>query len=399
MQKTLAFLLLCLLTLSYACSVGPSQELKKEQTERAQSATEEATTSSPSQTTTPKQRPTATPTQKPVKMVKVKTTDFQAGTTVLIYEKDPTDFGDKVEKLLDRLVDDNVNSISLVFPFMQDTWYSSSVKKYDATLSDEDISSFIKRAHARGFSVLLRPIMDESSLTSKDISPCGNNSPDAFRWRGSIVPCDNNAWFKSYTDLIVSYAKIAQAENTEIFSIGVELNSLIGTKYVPQWNELISQVKSVYSGKLIYSTNHDFPDDTGFWDKVDYVGIDAFYALDVPLHPTEQQLVDAWGYATDYIKKASVSYGKPVILTEIGVRAEEGGFLHPWYWENNTPIDLQAQRLFYSAACTATKGIVGGYYFWYTSLYIPEHPETDPNFEFAHKPAEQALAECYANTP
>ena len=306
----------------------------------------------------------------------------------MVYGNDPK-FGSIAGKRMDRLVDDNVNSISLVFPITQDKWNSNDVKKYEQTLSDENITSFIRLAHERGISVLVRPLLDESSISKDD--------PD--QWRGTLKPKDKTAWFASYTKMMVEYAKLAESEKAEIFSVGFELNSMTGCQNRPFWLELFSQIRTVYSGKLIYSNNWDFVQDTCFWDMLDYVGIDAFYELEVPVHPTEQQLVDAWAYAVDNIKKAGEKYKKPVIATEIGVRSEEKASQRPWIWDNKTPVDLQTQKLFYSAACKAVKGAVGGMYFWSTGLYDLDNPATDKSFEFIGKPAEQALLQCYENSP
>lgn len=331
--------------------------------------------------------PPSTPTPKPVKRAKPNTSGFQSGVTVMVYGNDPK-FGSIAGKRLDRLVDDNVNSISLVFPITQDKWDSNDVKKFEQTLSDENITSFIRLAHERGISVLVRPLLDESSITKDD--------PD--QWRGTLKPNDKTAWFASYTKMLVEYAKLAESEKAEIFSVGFELNSMTGCQNRPFWLELFAQIRSVYSGKLIYSNNWDFVQDTCFWDMLDFVGVDAFYGLEVPVHPTEQQLVDAWAYAVDNIKKAGDKYGKPVIATEIGVRSEEKASQRPWIWDNKTPVDLQTQKLFYSAVCKAVKGAVGGMYFWSTGLYDVDNPATDRSFEFIGKPAEQALLECYENS-
>lgn len=321
--------------------------------------------------------------------------DFQAGATVLIYEANPTEFASKTSRVLDRLVEDNVNAISLTFPVYQATWHSTEVSRYAATLTDSNIEFFVKRAHDRGFVVLLRPIIDEQAFFD-DPRDCGGSGQPICRWRGNIEPSDVAAWFGSYQRLMVSYARVAQASGVELFSIGVELNSMAQEKNLPYWNALISAVRDVYSGDLIYSMNHGVAETMGFEEQLDYIGIDAFYALSAPSNPTVEQLIQEWQRITPFFEQTARRFNKPVILTELGVRAEEGAFLHPWFWEQHTPLDIEQQRVYYEAACRATRPAVSGLYFWHTTLYPPDRPEQDPSFEFAGKPAEQELAACYA---
>jgi len=339
----------------------------------------------------------ATP-QPPARVVEERTAteDFHAGATVLIYEASPNDFVALVEKTLDRLVADNVNSISLTFPIFQDKWYSNEVKRGSATLTDANIALFVERAHARGFTVLLRPIIDEQSFFD-DPKDCGSAGKPVCRWRGNMEPRDARLWFDSYTKLMVAYARIAEQSKTDIFSVGVELNSMVDTKYAGDWKTLIAEVRGVYAGKLVYSMNHGASDVMGFEEQLDYIGIDAFYSLEAPTRPTVDQLVEQWAKYVPYFKSTAERFHRPVILTELGVRAEEGAHLHPWYWDNGTPLDLEEQRVYYEAACKGTKSAVGGYYFWHTTIYPPARPEADPTFEFAGKPAERAMAACYAS--
>lgn len=136
--------------------------------------------------------------------------------------------------------------------------------------------------------------------------------------------------------------------------------------------------------------------DTCFWDQLDFIGVDAFYRLEVPTHPTVQQLVDAWSYVVYNINQASAQFGKPVIATEIGVRSEEKAAEQPWIWDNKTPVDLTTQKLFYSAVCIAVKGAVKGMYFWNTVLYDLPYPNTDRSFDFIGKLAEGEVRDCFS---
>ena len=117
--------------------------------------------------------------------------DFQAGMAVVIYGNDQ-EFEVKTRELLDYLARLEVNSLCLVFPLFQDNWTSSTVwVDEELTPSKERIRLFIRESHKRGFTVMLRPLLNEGSLV-----------PDG-KWRGSIQPQDIEAWFSSYGNIVL----------------------------------------------------------------------------------------------------------------------------------------------------------------------------------------------------
>lgn len=311
------------------------------------------------------------------------TPPFQLGINVLIYGNDPDiDIAARTDTLLAKLKKLNVNSLSLAFPFFQNDWQASSLYTNSYTLSDENILLFAKKSSSLGFSTMLRPILDETSL-----------SPSS-RWRGDIQPSSVARWFASYTQLMIHYAKIAQRAGVSIFDIGTELNTLAEPAFAPYWNILIAQVRQVFSGKLVYSSNHDVEVyDTGFWSLVDYVGVDAFFGLN-PSSRTKQGFDQAWYYVTTILRTAQLRYNKPILLTEIGIPSQVGAVQKPWVWNNHGSVDLALQLLYYQSACTVLQPIVRGLYFWTVTIYPTVNPLMDTGFDFLGKPAQQAVENC-----
>lgn len=306
-----------------------------------------------------------------------------AGVNVLFYGNDPG-FNEKLPSLLDRMENLGATSLALVFPFKQSDEFACDVAAYADTLSDDNIRTFVKEAHERHMAVMIRPLMDESSLKNKS----------AAEWRGTIRPRDINCWFANYKLLTMHYAGLAAETNAEILSIGVEFNSLVGNDYYAYWRDLITSVRSVYSGKLIYSHNQDKSLTVSFWDDVDIIGIGSFFELDVPKFATQQELVAAWKQHVSYLENLAATYKKPVMLTEVGVRSEVGAFRVPHVWNHETGIDLIAQKAYYQATCEATMPVVSGYYFWHVGLYLPKDAN-NPEFDFTGKPSEAAVQSCF----
>lgn len=291
-------------------------------------------------------------------------------------------------EVLNQLRYDGVNAISLTYPFYQADAYAVAVYRdyaKDKTPTDDRIAIWIDEAHKRGMKVMLRPIMDEASVVATG------------HWRGSIEPSDVDAWFLSYQDLIVSYAEFADLQNVDILNIGSELNSL--EENTDHWNALIGKVKEVYFGQLIYSTNWG-ENRVEFWEKLDFVGIDAFFNLDAPDHATTQQLVDAWQPWINLLLQQD-RYGEiPIIFTEIGTQSAVGSYRAPWKWVFETPPSEQAQAAYYAASCLAVKQIpqIIGFSWWAVRSEMPPpdfDPVTDIDFSPLLKQAEDQMRLCY----
>jgi hypothetical protein len=109
---------------------------------------------------------------------------------------------------------------------------------------------------------------------------------------------DPPTFFSNYTVFLNHYAQIAQvqklrelvglklqANNVEMMSIGCELGGK--TQYFDAyWVTMIAQVRAIYSGKLVYASLADEVNWISWWDKMDYIGVDAYYPLTDHVNPT-----------------------------------------------------------------------------------------------------------------
>ena len=306
---------------------------------------------------------------------------FEAGVNVLIYGNDPA-FAAKANAQLDHLAQLHVNSVAFVFPIYQASWTATTINGDPvSTPSTSNMRAFIRAAHQRHMRVLLRPLLDEVSLHASG------------KWRGQIAPSNTAAWFASYTSLMMGYAQLGQAENVEIIDIGTELDSLQSS--TQQWLNLISSLRSAYRGQLTYSANWAIWYPSFGW-ALDFLSIDAFFPLAVPVNASQQQLAAAWGQWVARANGFGYTYGKHVVFTELGTTAEVGSFQQPWLWNHNTGISMEAQRLYYAAACQALKGRIGGMYWWEYLLDPVPSPTADPGFDPQGKPADAEIGRCYA---
>lgn len=311
--------------------------------------------------------------------------DFQAGVAVIAYGDDrPENFQTKSRAALDRLAELHVNSVSLVFPIYQDDWQATEVRPDpDQTPSDRNIAVFIREAKMRGFTVLLRPTLDEGSLT-----PSGH-------WRGSIEPASRDAWFASYRRVLTRYARIAAREEADILAVGTELTSLQDDR--ERWRGLIRHIRGVFDGTITYATNWDAiapAHRPTFIGALDFLSVDAFFPLDVGPEAGVQAVADAW---TPWIRELR-GLGPPlgeIVFTEVGIRAQRGAYSRPYVWEHGAAASPSTQRRYYAGTCRATAERIGGLHWWTVDIHHPTEASSIEDFSPLGKPAEREIARCY----
>jgi hypothetical protein len=156
---------------------------------------------------------------------------------------------------------------------------------------------------------------------------------------------DWGKWESDYTDYILTYAKIADSLNVEVFCIGTEVKQSV-KKREKYWRGLIRAVKKIYDGKLTYASNWDAYQMVPFWDELDYVGIDTYFPLVKSKTPTIEELKKAWQPTVKELRKFHRKTGKPIVFTEYGYMSIDGCAHKNWELENQRteiPVNQQAQ--------------------------------------------------------
>jgi len=310
--------------------------------------------------------------KKQIAQPKYKSDEFQAGMNVLIYGHPEKEAAIEMFQHLRKL---GINSVAIVFPIYQMGIQANEVKNNPMiTPTMTEIRTLIDEAHAIGLSVMLRPILDEESFQAANM------------WRGQIKPTNPEAWFDSYQSLLLTYAKLAQATDVEIFNIGTEFNSL-QKSYQAQWQRLIHALREAYQGELIYSFNwdtvHDIPR-IEFVDLLDYVGIDAYFPLHASNGASVETLEKAWDKWIDQVKRPLKN--KSVVITESGIVPVRGAYRTPYSWQfPNGKLDWDAQAHYYEATYRVWKPLIQGIYWWSVTLdenpgavnYSPLHSQTE----------------------
>jgi hypothetical protein len=240
-------------------------------------------------------------------------------------------------------------------------------------------------------------------------------------WRAEIKPSDPAAWFDNYRKMMVDYAKVAQEAGASMFVIGTEMASMTAPQYTNEWIEIIDAVRAVYSGPLTYAAIDQEATKIQFWDKLDYIGVDAYFPMTSSNTPTVAELVDAWikpspiwwtnnlhnGLSTvDFYKTLSEQWGKKVIFTEIGYGSYDGSNKDPGTGVGSNTVDHQEQVDLYNALYQVMENHGGqwldGAFLWQYHPFATEQEARNAgvsplDFTTQWKPANAVVTEHYSS--
>ena len=134
----------------------------------------------------------------------------------------------------------------------------------------------------------------------------------------------------SYRNFILDFARLAEETNVSLLCIGTELEQFI--KQRPTfWKQLISEIKSIYKGKLTYAANWDEYKNVPFWNQLDFIGVDAYFPISEEKTPTLQEAKNGWKEWKNEMKTVSENHNKKILFTEYGYRNTDFAGKEPWH--------------------------------------------------------------------
>ena len=219
--------------------------------------------------------------------------------------------------------------IELLVTWYQDTVNSTYIYPSPFTPTFASLIHAIDTIHSLGMQTIMKPHVDV--LTGQ--------------WRGEIKFTTEEewaTWFSNYTSYITQIATLSAKYNVSILNVGTEL---AGTSMrASDWIAVVNTVKTIYSGPLTYGSNHGVEtDQIIWWDHLDYIGIDAYYALSSTPNPPLASLIQAWNDIIPVLAAYSDLWQRPIIFCEIGYRSTSVAAIEPWDFNGNEPADLLAQ--------------------------------------------------------
>lgn len=247
--------------------------------------------------------------------------------------------------------------------------------------------SMIRDAKSKGLNVLVKP----------HIWVLGQG------WAGDYTlesEEDWKIWEEGYTDYIMTFARLSEEENVEMVCIGTEFKKVVQNR--PDFfGRLADSVRTVYSGKVTYAANWDNYEEVVFWDKLDYIGIDAYFPLVDAKTPEVEDLMKAWEDQKSKLETLSRTKGISILFTEWGYLSVDNAGWKNWELESNLsshPINMDAQVNCYQAMFKSfwdETWFAGGFAWNWYSNHTNAGGENDRDYTSQNKPAMNVLREWY----
>jgi len=260
--------------------------------------------------------------------------------------------------LLGEIAELGASHVALVIPLYQLHAGSTALflhTRLSPTL--EEIADTIRDARRLGLEVTLFPIV-------RLLAPRTPNE-----WRGTLQPTDRDAWFRSYGQLLGDLASLGNLTSASRLVVGSELSTLDGD--IAHWEKLLTYVRAVYSGTLLYSANWDHYRYAQIFDLVDEIGVTGYFSLREPKEPSDlPTLTSSWRRLRRQLESDLAKYDKPFLFTEVGYRSRAGATTTQWdETGGGTPDPGEQQRGFeaFRQAFTDPLGVRGrldGIYVW-----------------------------------
>ena len=235
---------------------------------------------------------------------------------------------------------------------------------------------------------------------------------NAHLWHGMIQPGSDallDAFFERYTRFVLEWARRCEAEGVDVFAIGSEMNALASTLPAHElpaleayyldprkeeerraageagariaaekawaaqvtaggslaavnrrrqqldrhWRELIAKVRLVFKGRITYAANFDQYQEVGFWDALDWMGVNAYFKLRGEIPPAGDHrklyplLVAGWRGVLNAMNDFRRGRGlerMPMIFTEMGYTRRSLSTLEPWSDSGYSLVELPAAK-------------------------------------------------------
>ncbi|NMO96598.1 glycoside hydrolase family 113 [Paenibacillus lemnae] len=290
--------------------------------------------------------------------------------------------GPEAEASMKRMAEMNVNWTALALAAVQETPQSTVIPfREEPTVTDEEVRWAIRSAKELGLKVCLKPVVNVANGT----------------WRAHIAFFDEEvpgepgweAWFRSYGEFILHYARIAEEEGCEMLCIGCEM--VQADKREAQWRALISDVRSLYGGLVTYNCDKYQEERVHWWDALDIISSSGYYPI------------DQWDEQLDRIEGTVRKWGKPFFFMEAGCPSREGSAARPNDWSLPGAPSEKEQERYYEAmfAACSKRDWMQGYMLWDwpARLYKASDAAENDDYCMYGKRAAETVRNFYKNDP
>ncbi|NQX91504.1 MAG: glycoside hydrolase [Flavobacteriales bacterium] len=223
---------------------------------------------------------------------------------------------------------------------------------------------------------------------------------DWGKYTGHFQLKEESEWVefeKSYSDFILTYARVSEDLNLPVFCIGTELTEF-AVQREDYWRTLIKDVRQIYKGKLTYAANWDSYLRIPFWDDLDMIGVDAYFPLSESKTPSVKEIQNGWKNHVQEMRTLSKRFGKQILFTEWGFRSIDYCGKEPWDYQKQNPVNLDAQSNAFEATFRtfwSEDWFAGGFVWKWFPNDSKVGGESNNQFTPQNKPAESIISEWF----
>jgi hypothetical protein len=168
-------------------------------------------------------------------------------------------------------------------------------------------------------------------------------------WPGAIEMLNLNDWekfFDYYYRWIRHYAFLAEIHGMDALCLGVEFTNATLT-HETEWRDIIRKTRGLFRGKLTYAANwgEEF-ENIGFWDELDFIGLNSYYPLSKKDHPSDGELRAQFDTVKTKIETVYRKFKKPIVFTEIGFRSIDMPWKNPHAEGDNSFNEEHQERCY-----------------------------------------------------
>jgi len=288
--------------------------------------------------------------------------------------------GDRLDRLR-RLGADAVSLMPFAFQEARDRPRLAFVHRRPQGETDAGLVHAARLARARGMRVLWKP----------HVWVGGDG------WPGMVAmgsEADWAAWWAAYRRYVLHHAFLARWAGADLFSVGCELSRTVPRSV--EWRELIAAVRALFPGAVTYASNWGSDlDQVTFWDRLDYVGVDAYDPLAASPAASRADLARGAAALADRFAAIARRTGKPVLLTEVGFAARRGAWVAPHQEGGDYSEADQATAYDVLLAALDRRPWLAGTFLWKAFSGGEERWGERPDFRFLGRRAERVIAGYY----
>jgi len=248
----------------------------------------------------------------------------------------------------------------------------------------EGIAECIRMAKLHNMSVIVKPqLWISDGLYTGDLKFANDEEWQVFE--------------QTYYTYLLTMLTVADSMDADWFCVGTELGQFVKNRS-SFWSSLIDSARKHFRGRLTYAENWDNYESFPHWNKLDAIGINAYFPLSDSLTPSVAELENGWQPHFSKMKSFSETLNKSVMFTEYGYRSIDYAARTPWESYSDEKVNMIAQKNAYEAffhTFWKEPWVAGGFFWkWFdanTHSSVPLEKDYSPQ----EKPAAEVIKKWY----